>query len=188
MKKTLIIGLLAIFVLVSGCTSTTTVRPAEPTPIATPTPVPPISTVTPIPPVTPIPTPTPTKETYTPTLTPTATPKLTTTPTPTVTPTPAATPILTVTPTPTEQPSVNVNITNFNFVPTTVYVPIGKTVNWINNDNVIHTITSVTGSFDSGSIDPGTTYSYTFNQTGTYEYSCTIHASIPHGRVIVTAG
>jgi plastocyanin len=174
MKKTLIIGLLAIFVLVSGCTSTTTVRPAEPTPIATPTPMPPISTVTPIP------TPTPTKETYTPT--PTHIPKLTTTPTPT------ATPKLTATPTPTEQPSVNVNITNLNFVPTTVYVPIGKTVNWINNDNVIHTVTSVTGSFDSGSIDPGTTYSYTFNQTGTYEYSCTIHASIPHGRVIVTAG
>lgn len=186
MKKTLIIGLLAIFVLVSGCTSTTTVRPAEPTPIATPTPVPPISTVTPIPPVTPIPTPTPTKETYIPT--PTPVPTLTTTPMPTATSTPAATPILTVTPTPTEQPSVNVNITNLNFVPTTVYVPIGKTVNWINNDNVIHTVTSVTGSFDSGSIDPGTTYSYTFNQTGTYEYSCTIHASIPHGRVIVTAG
>ena len=176
MKKTLIIGLLAIFVLVSGCTSTTTVTPAEPTPIATPTPMPPISTVTPVP------TPTPTKETYTPTPTPTPIPKLTTTPTPT------ATPALTATPTPTEQPSVNVNITNLNFVPTTVYVPIGKTVIWTNNDDVIHTITSVTGSFDSGSIDPGTTYSYTFNQTGTYEYSCTIHASIPHGRVIVTAG
>ncbi|VVB51348.1 Cupredoxin-like domain protein [uncultured archaeon] len=180
MKKTLIIGLLAIFVLVSGCTSTTTVRPAEPTPIATSTPMPPISIVTPIPPVTPIPTPTPTKETYTPTPTPTPIPKLTTTPMPT------ATPKLTATPTPTEQPSVNVNITNLNFVPTTVYVPVGKTVNWINNDNVTHTITSVTGSFDSGSIDPGTTYSYTFNQTGTYEYSCTIHAIIPHGRVIVT--
>ncbi|MFZ3167051.1 MAG: cupredoxin domain-containing protein [Candidatus Methanoperedens sp.] len=174
MKKTLIIGLLAIFVLVSGCTSTTTVRPEEPTPIATPTPMPSIPTVTPVPTVTPIPTPTPIKETYT--------------PTPTPIPTLTATPILTATPTPTEQPSVNVNITNLNFVPTTVYVPIGKTVNWINNDNVIHTITSVTGSFDSGSIDPGTTYSYTFNQTGTYEYSCTIHASIPHGRVIVTAG
>ena len=182
MKKTLIIGLLAIFVLVSGCTSTTTVRPAEPTPIATPTPIPSISTVTPVP------TPTPIKETYTPTPTPTPIPKLTTTPTPTATPAPTATPTLTATPTPTEQPSVNVNITNLNFVPTTVYVPIGKTVIWTNNDDVIHTITSVTGSFDSGSIDPGTTYSYTFNQTGTYEYSCTIHASIPHGRVIVTAG
>ncbi|CAG1005730.1 plastocyanin [Methanosarcinales archaeon] len=171
MKKTLIIGLLAIFVLVSGCTSTTTVRPAEPTPIATQTPMPPIPTATPIP------TPTPTKETYTPTPT----------PIPTLTATPTATPTLTATPTPTEQPSVNVNITNLNFVPTTVYVPIGKTVTWTNNDDVTHTITSVTGSFDSGSIDPGTTYSYTFDQTGTYEYSCTIHASIPHGRVIVTA-
>ena len=34
MEKKWIIGLLTLMVLVSGCTSTTTVRPAEPTPEA----------------------------------------------------------------------------------------------------------------------------------------------------------
>ncbi len=28
--------------------------------------------------------------------------------------------------------------------------------------------------------------SYTFNQAGTFEYGCTIHTIIPHGKVIVT--
>ena len=59
------------------------------------------------------------------------------------------------------------------------------TVTWVNDDNVPHTITSVSGSFDSGSIDPGKTYSYKFNQAGTFEYSCTNHPSMPHGKVVV---
>jgi len=43
----------------------------------------------------------------------------------------------------------------------------------------------VTGAFDSGTINPGVTYSYTFNQAGSFEYGCSIHPSIPHGTVIV---
>jgi plastocyanin len=57
---------------------------------------------------------------------------------------------------------------------------------WTNDDGVQHTVTSVPqGAFDSGPIDPGKTYSYTFNQAGTFEYSCTIHPSITHGNVVV---
>ena len=123
MKKTLIIGLLVIFVLISGCTSTTTVTPASTTPGPT---------------------------------------------------TPAQTS--------TEQ---QVNIKDFNFVPATAEVPIGTTVTWVNDDNVPHTITSVSGTFDSGSIGPGKTYSFKFDQAGTFEYSCTNHPSMPHGKVIV---
>ncbi|CAG0998183.1 MAG: plastocyanin/azurin family copper binding protein [Candidatus Methanoperedens nitroreducens] len=123
MKKTLIIGLLVVFVLISGCTSTTTVTPASTTPGPT---------------------------------------------------TPAQTS--------TEQ---QVNIKDFNFVPATAEVPVGTTVTWINDDNVPHTVTSVSGSFDSGSIDAGKTYSYKFNQAGTFEYSCTIHPTMPRGKVIV---
>ncbi|MFZ3169488.1 MAG: cupredoxin family copper-binding protein [Candidatus Methanoperedens sp.] len=123
MKKTLIIGLLVVFVLISGCTSTTTVTPASTTPEAT---------------------------------------------------TPAQTS--------TEQ---QVNIKDFNFVPAIAEVPVGTTVTWVNDDNVPHTVTSVSGSFDSGSIDPGKTYSYKFDQAGTFEYSCTIHPTMPRGKVIV---
>lgn len=144
MKKTLIIGLLVVFVLISGCTSTTTVRPSEPTPGATSTA---IATLTPTPTAT---------STHSPTATPTATPA-----------------------------EKQIEISNFNFVPNIVEVSIGTTVTWTNNDNVTHTITSVSGSFDSGSIDPGNKYSIKFDQAGTYEYSCTIYAGIPHGKVIV---
>src|SRR5665811_411614 len=93
MKKILIIGLLVIFVLISGCTTTTTTRPAEPTPQAT---------------------------------------------------TPAQLS--------TEQ---QINIRDLKFVPDIAEVPMGTTVTWVNDDNVPHTITSVSGSFDSGSIAPG---------------------------------
>jgi plastocyanin len=103
----------------------------------------------------------------------------TTTTTRPASPTPEAT---TSSQTSTEQ---QINIKSFNFVPDIAEVSMGTTVTWINDDNVPHTVTSVSGSFDSGSIDPGKTYSYKFNQAGTFEYSCTNHPSIPHGKVIV---
>jgi plastocyanin len=79
-----------------------------------------------------------------------------------------------------------VTIQNFAFNPVTITISRGQTVTWTNMDNVPHTVTSTTGVFDSGSISSGQTFSYTFNNAGTFEYSCTIHPSIPHGTVIVT--
>lgn len=95
-------------------------------------------------------------------------------------PAPTQTPV-TTTPTP-----VSVDIRGYTFVPGTVGISKGTTVTWTNDDGVPHTVTSISGAFDSGPIDPGKTYSYTFNQAGTFEYSCTIHPSIPHGNVVVT--
>ncbi len=79
-----------------------------------------------------------------------------------------------------------VTIQNFAFNPVTITISRGQTVTWTNMDNVPHTVTSTTGVFDSGPISSGQTFSYTFNNAGTFEYSCTIHPSIPHGKVIVT--
>ncbi len=123
----------------------------------------------------------PPPQTPTVTATPTATTPVVTTaqPTPTAT-TPVAT---TAQPTPA---SVSVNIKGYTFVPDTVTIPKGTTVTWTNGDSVSHTVTSISGEFDSGSIDPGKTYSFTFNQGGTFEYGCSIHTTIPHGKVIVT--
>jgi plastocyanin len=94
---------------------------------------------------------------------------------------------MTATPTTTAQTTVKayVDIQNSTFVPTNVTVANGTTVIWTNDDTVPHTVTSVTGAFDSGNINPGATYSYTFNQDGEFEYSCSIHPSIPHGTVTV---
>lgn len=121
-----------------------------------------------------------------------------TTPTPTVTETPTATmtetATATATPAATASPAtttpstnmVSVNIISYTFVPATLTVTNGTTVTWTNGDPVPHTVTSVTGAFDSGSISPGATWSYTFNQTGSFEYKCTFHSYIPHGTVTVT--
>ncbi len=152
MKKTLIIGLLVMAILISGCVSTPTT-----TPTATPT------------------------ETPTAVITETAT----ATETQTATMTATQTAVMTTTPATTGS-TASVDIKNFMFTPGTLNVTSGTTVIWTNDDTVPHTVTSVAGVFDSRSINPGATYSYTFNQTGSFEYGCTIHPSIPHGTIVVT--
>ena len=79
-----------------------------------------------------------------------------------------------------------VEIKNFAFSPVTITISKGQTVTWTNMDSAPHTVTSTSGIFDSGSIGNGQTFSYTFNNAGTFEYSCTIHPSMQHGKVIVT--
>ncbi len=90
------------------------------------------------------------------------------------------------TPETTAPASVSVAIKSSTFVPDIVEISKGTTVTWTNDDGVPHTVTSVSGAFDSGNIDPGKMYSYTFNQAGSFEYSCTNHPSMSHGKVIVT--
>lgn len=92
----------------------------------------------------------------------------------------------TTTPQPTVPAGVAVEIKGFAFNPLTVSISKGTTVTWTNSDSAPHTVTSVSGAFDSGRLNQGSTFSYTFNQAGTFEYECTIHPSIVHGKVIVT--
>ena len=70
------------------------------------------------------------------------------------------------------------------FSPSTITVPINTTVTWTNNDDSPHTVTSALGSFDSGSLGYGETFSFTFSAAGTYHYSCSIHSSML-GSVVV---
>jgi plastocyanin len=60
----------------------------------------------------------------------------------------------------------------------------GTEVIWTNNDLMSHTVTSTTNFFDSGSLAPGATYSYTFGVVGTYPYYCTIHGRASMSGVI----
>jgi hypothetical protein len=57
---------------------------------------------------------------------------------------------------------------------------------WVNNDDRPHTITSDSGSFDSGPIAPGASWAWTFTQPGDYEYYCSYHDSMV-GSVSVVA-
>jgi plastocyanin len=81
---------------------------------------------------------------------------------------------------------VSVAIKSSTFTPDIVEISKGTTVVWTNDDGVSHTVTSISDAFDSGNIDPGQTYSYTFNQAGPFEYRCKNHPSMAHGKVIVT--
>jgi len=77
-----------------------------------------------------------------------------------------------------------ITIKNFAFTPASVSIPAGTKMTWVNNDSITHTVTSDTGAFDSQSITPGSTYSFTFTQPGTYKYHCSIHSTMT-GTVIV---
>jgi plastocyanin len=90
------------------------------------------------------------------------------------------------TPVTTTPAPVSVAIKSSTFVPNIVEISKGTTVTWTNDDGVAHTVTSISGAFDSGNIEPGKTYSYTFNQAGPFEYSCANHPSMTHGKIIVS--
>jgi plastocyanin len=68
-----------------------------------------------------------------------------------------------------------VSIKNFAFNPPNTTVSAGTTVTWVNNDQVPHTVTANDGAFDSGTLQPGQSYSFTFDKPGTYAYHCNIH-------------
>src|SRR5215217_7085812 len=73
--------------------------------------------------------------------------------------------------------TMTVNIKNFAFNPPNVTVAPGTTVTWVNNDQTAHTATATdpAGAFDSGTLQPGQSYSFTFDKPGTYAYHCNIH-------------
>ncbi|MBW3632573.1 MAG: cupredoxin domain-containing protein [Chloroflexi bacterium] len=77
-----------------------------------------------------------------------------------------------------------VRIINLSFDPPELNVPTGTAVAWANEDTVPHTVTSVDGIFDSSIFDPGGSFSWTFDQPGTFPYVCQLHPQM-QGTVIV---
>jgi plastocyanin len=88
------------------------------------------------------------------------------------------------TPTTTNLGANTIAIQNFAFNPATLTVKAGTTVTWTNLDSTNHPVASDTGVFNSGTLNNGQSYSFTFNQTGSYPYHCTVHPSMT-GTVIV---
>jgi plastocyanin len=82
--------------------------------------------------------------------------------------------------------SSTVTIQNMVFTPSTLHIPGGTTVIWINKDNTAHHVVSDTGLFDSGILATGDSFNYTFNQAGDYSYHCSIHPSMV-GIIVVSS-
>jgi plastocyanin len=81
--------------------------------------------------------------------------------------------------------AASVSIKNMAFNPGSVSVTTGATITWSNNDTTIHTVTADDGSFNSGNIAMGATYTRVFSTAGTFSYHCTIHPEMT-GKVVVT--
>jgi len=165
MKKFFVVlAILFIGILLAGCTS----QPAAP--VATPTP-------------TPVPT---TIQTTVPTTIPTTEVVVVV-----VNQTPNATP----TPTPTPQPSVTITFnSDLTISPgTTVYIPVGGKVVWVNADQYKpHGIQAINfqsaayfGGMDTITIPYGTPLEVTFDKEGYYDYK-TVFQPDTAGKVIVT--
>src|SRR3954471_13705508 len=77
-----------------------------------------------------------------------------------------------------------IKIHDFAFSPSTVTVDPGRVV-VMNADGVAHTVTADDGhSFDTGSIDSGSSSSITVTKPGRYAYHCEIHPNM-HGTLVV---
>ncbi len=95
--------------------------------------------------------------------------------------------------------TASVTIRGVNYHPYSITVKAGTTVTWTNRDPEPNTVTSnnanipattvtasptAAGAFNSGPIEPGGSWSFTFSTPGTYQYHCLIHGYM-HGEVIV---
>ena len=80
------------------------------------------------------------------------------------------------------------NMNSPGYMPATITLVIGmnSTVTWVNQDSVPHTVTANDKSFDSGAINAGKSWTYTFTLPGTYSYYCSYHPWMK-GTVIVVA-
>lgn len=81
----------------------------------------------------------------------------------------------------------SVDIIGLSYSPAVLAVSTGTRVVWTNTDVAAHTVTSTTNGygFDSGSIAPGETYSYTFVSPGTYDYESTLDGGVT-GQIVVS--
>jgi plastocyanin len=80
--------------------------------------------------------------------------------------------------------TVEVQVVDFAFEPAMVMIDPGTTVTWTNAGDRPHTVTADDGSFDSGRLDPGEQFSFTFDQPGTFAYVCGFHPEM-QGSVMV---
>jgi plastocyanin len=68
-----------------------------------------------------------------------------------------------------------VSIVDSAFEPAEIAVAPGTTITWTNEGTAPHTVTADGGLFDSGTLEPGDTFSYTFEEPGEYPYYCRFH-------------
>ncbi len=80
---------------------------------------------------------------------------------------------------------MTVSIVDFAFDAPTLEIPVGTTVEWVNNDSFAHTVVANDQSFMSERLEAGDTFTFTFTTAGEFPYVCGIHPSMM-GTIVVT--
>jgi len=75
------------------------------------------------------------------------------------------------------------------YTPSKIVIKQGNSVTWVNEDVAFHSVTSgyydePSEIFDSGYLDPEESFTFIFENIGTYDYFCTLHPWMK-GQVIV---
>jgi len=70
------------------------------------------------------------------------------------------------------------------FTPETLTVKKGDRVTWVNKDPFPHTATAASKAFESKSVAPGKSWSYTASKPGTFDYVCSFHPTMK-GKLVV---
>jgi plastocyanin len=81
-------------------------------------------------------------------------------------------------------PAVEVKIDNFAFTPGVITVKPGTQVDWINHDDIPHTVDSTQGKFKSSAMDTDDKFEFRFTEPGEYPYYCRMHPKMT-GKIIV---
>lgn len=78
-----------------------------------------------------------------------------------------------------------VDIRDFAFNPNPVEIAVGGSVTWTNQDAVPHTATGTDRAvLQSGTIDPGASFTHQFDTAGTFDYFCEFHGNMK-GQIVV---
>ena len=90
----------------------------------------------------------------------------------------------------------DITIAAFAFSPSDLSIEIGDIVRWTNEEGAVHTTTSGTGgqspgvpdgTWDSGDLNQNSTFTFQFDNAGTFSYYCTPHPTSMTGSITVTA-
>ena len=83
--------------------------------------------------------------------------------------------------------TMTVDISNHAFNPAQLNVAPGTTVTFVNNDTEPHTATADNGLFDSGVLEPGSSFDVWLDGGGTVPYHCELHPDM-RGSIVVGEG
>jgi plastocyanin len=84
-------------------------------------------------------------------------------------------------------PATRVRISGYIFAPAVVRIRAGETIEWQNDDAVVHTVNAENAAFESGAIRPGQSWRARFDEPGRYPYYCGPHPFMKGVIVVVAA-